>query len=230
MGPLAVRTDMQGTGLGTEIVSRGIEVLRQRQCRIIGLETMPRTMDNIGFYSQLGFVPSNMTVTFTLDAQRARCRLLSQLGAGDADEAVRACAALVNELQPGIDFSRELLLTRELGVGDTVLLMGRAGLDGFALCHEAPLVEGRPRDEVRVLKLAARDSALLAALTTAIGGYARECGVPRFATRVQCDYTDAYRHMVAAGGRVRWTDLRMTMAGCAEMMPARGIVFSNWEL
>ena len=230
MGPLAVRPDLQGTGLGTEIVTRGIDVLRGRNCSVVGLETMPRTMDNIGFYSRLGFVPAHMTVTVTLEAQRARCRLLSQLGTAEAEEAVRACRALVETMQPGIDFTREVQLTRALGIGDTVLLFGRDGLDGFALCHETPLIEGRPRDELRVLKLAVRDTALLGALTTAVGGYARECGVPRLAVRVQCDYPDAYRHLVASGGRVRWTDLRMTLAGCAEKIPATGVVFSNWEL
>ena len=29
---------------------------------------MPRTMDNIGFYAALGFVPGHLTVTLTLDA------------------------------------------------------------------------------------------------------------------------------------------------------------------
>jgi hypothetical protein len=36
--------------------------------------------------------------------------------------------------------------------------------------------------------------------------------------------------MVAAGARVRWTDLRMTLAGNAEVIPGRGVVFSNWEI
>jgi GNAT superfamily N-acetyltransferase len=230
MGPLAVRPEWQGTGIGKLIVTRGIEVLRAGGCQVIGLETMPRTMDNIGFYSRLGFVPAHMTVTFSLDAERARFALLSQLGMTDADAAVEGCAALVERLQPGVDFTRELRLTRALGIGDTVLLHGHEGVDGFALCHEASLIEGRPREELRVLKLAVADSALLAPLLTAVGGYARERGVPRVAVRVQGDYSDAYRHLVTAGARVRWTDLRMTLAGHGEFVPARGVVFSNWEI
>lgn len=230
MGPLAVRAEWQGTGLGKLIVTRGMEFLRARGCSVIGLETMPRTMDNIGFYSRLGFVPSRMTVTFSVEAQRARCALLSQLGVADADAAVQGCAQLMQRLQPGVDFSREIALTRLLGIGDTVLLFGRDGVEGFALCHEAPLIEGRSRDELRVLKLAVADVALMAPLMTAVGGYARECGIARAAVRVQGDYPEAYRYLVAAGGHVRWTDLRMTLAGHAEHVPARGVVFSNWEV
>ncbi len=46
----------------------GVDWLRARGATVIGLETMPRTMDNIGFYSGLGFVPERLTLTLTLDA------------------------------------------------------------------------------------------------------------------------------------------------------------------
>ena len=36
MGPLAVRTEYQGTGLGKEIVTRGIEWLKQSRAAVIG--------------------------------------------------------------------------------------------------------------------------------------------------------------------------------------------------
>lgn len=230
MGPLAVRPDLQGSGLGKEVVSRGIEVLRERGCTVIGLETMPRTMDNIGFYGRLGFVPSRLTVTLTVEARRARCVLLSQLGVGDSEAALGDCAALMRRLQPGVAFTREILLTRTLGIGDTVLLTGPGGLAGFALCHAAPLIEGRSHDELRVLKLAVDDATSFGPLVSAISGYARDAGTPRAALRVQGDYPEAYRHLVARGARVRWTDLRMTMAGGEEHVPSRGVVFSNWEI
>jgi len=54
--------------------------------------------------------------------------------------------------------------------------------------------------------------------------------VPRAALRVQGDYPEAYRHLVSAGARVRWTDLRMTLSGYDEQVPAQGVVFSNWEI
>jgi GNAT superfamily N-acetyltransferase len=230
MGPLAVRPDWQGTGLGKRVVMHGVEFLRSRGCTVIGLETMPRTMDNIGFYTRLGFVPTRLTVTFNIDAQPSRYARLSALGAADADAALTSCAQLLQSLQPGVDFTRELQLTRALGIGDTVLLTGPDGIEGFALCHEAALIEGRPRDEMRVLKLVVRDVAQLAPLLTAVGGYARDCGTARVSVRVQGDYPDAYQALATMGARVRWTDLRMSLVGCGERIPSQGVVFSNWEI
>jgi hypothetical protein len=48
--------------------------------------------------------------------------------------------------------------------------------------------------------------------------------------RLQGAYPDLLRQCVATGARVRWTDLRMTLAGYGEPTPTRGIVLSNWEL
>src|SRR5690606_23501347 len=56
MGPIAVRPELQGERLGTAMVRAGISWLEGQGARTIGLETMPRTVENIGFYSRLGFV------------------------------------------------------------------------------------------------------------------------------------------------------------------------------
>ena len=232
MGPLCVRPDQQGVGLGKVVVQAGMRWLRLQQARVIGLETMPRTMDNIGFYSTLGFVPSHLTITVTLDAAVGpkAPRLLSQLSASDKVAAMAACLALTTRVMPGYDFTRELELTDRLGLGDTVLLGPPHDPSGFALCHSAPLVEGRSRDELRVLKLVLARRAELPALLGALADLARRSGTRRLAIRLQGDYPDAYRTLVALGARVRWTDLRMSVFGWSEVPPTEGMVLSNWEI
>src|SRR5436190_2283441 len=113
MGPLAVRTEYQGTGAGKEIVIRGVEWLKQNGAKVIGLETMPRTMDNIGFYSRLGFSPGRLTITTTLEAALADspARLLSKFTGAARDDALAECRALVQRLIPGYDYTREVILT-----------------------------------------------------------------------------------------------------------------------
>lgn len=232
MGPLCVRPDQQGAGLGKIIVQSGMSWLRRNDAKVIGLETMPRTMDNIGFYSNLGFVPGHLTVTLTLDAlmgDRAPL-LLSRLVGDDKEIAIEACRALTSMVMPGYDFTRELELTDRLGLGDTLLLGPPSALRGFALCHTAPLVEGRTRDEMRVLKLVLQHRAELPQMLGALTDLARRNGARRLAIRLQGDYPDAYRTLIALGARVRWTDLRMSAYGWTEVPPDEGMVLSNWEI
>ncbi|MDE3151995.1 MAG: GNAT family N-acetyltransferase [Gemmatimonadota bacterium] len=232
MGPLAVRQDFQGAGVGKEVVRRGVEWLKDAGAAVIGLETMPRTLDNIGFYSSQGFTPGRLTLTTTLEAEHGARppRLFGRLPSAEKDHALAACRALLDGLLPGYDHTREIALTDDLALGDTALLHDGDELVGFALCHTVPLVEGRMREELRVLKLALADARYFEPMLATLRDFARRSGTRRVAIRMQGEYTAAYARLIALGGRVRWSDLRMTLAGYDEKVPPRGLVLSNWEI
>ena len=237
MGPLAVHPDHQGHGLGKAVVTAGIEMLRASGATVIGLETMPRTMDNIGFYSSLGMTPGFLTLTVTVDgvyappmSGRVRTARLGSLVGDDFEQAIHQCCTLTSSILDGYDFTRELRLTEELALGDTVMLLDGDTVTAFAVCHSVPLVEGRVREELRVLKLVARNDDDFDALVTALSDHARRSGTRRVALRVQGQYSSAYRRLMQRGARVRWSDLRMTLDGYPELVPSRGIVLSNWEI
>src|SRR6266581_3401240 len=193
MGPLAVRPDRQGGGVGKTIVRTATDWLLEQGVSTLGLETMPRTVENIGFYARLGFSPGHLTVTLTNDI------------------ATRGHSAPV------------LLSQRKGAAGDD-------GLRALVLWHSAALAEGRPRDEVRVLKLAAADERAFDAGVAATEAAAARAGIRRVAIRCQTRYAEAFRRLVARGYRVRWTDLRMTYEGHAEPQSRAGALFSNWEI
>jgi GNAT superfamily N-acetyltransferase len=233
MGPLAVRPDRQGAGIGKTIVRTAVDWLVDQGVATLGLETMPRTVENIGFYARLGFSPGHLTVTMTNDiATRGRPApaLLSQRKGAAADQALAAARRLVGDLTPGYDFTREILLTAELGLGDASLVDGDDGLEALVLWHSATLAEGRPKDEVRVLKLAACDERAFEAGIAATEAAAARLGIRRVAIRCQTRYEAAFRQLIARGYRVRWTDLRMTYEGYPEPQAAEGVLFSNWEI
>jgi GNAT superfamily N-acetyltransferase len=233
MGPLAVRPEWQGAGLGKTIVRSAMDWLRARHAHVIGLETMPRTMDNIGFYSALGFVPTRLTITLTLDAAEsdAPITLLGRIESQSLrDDMIAACRAIADGQVAGYDFSREMLLTGELGLGDTVLLERAGRIRGFAIFHSAPLVEGRAREELRVLKLVVERSEDIGEMSRLLSLAARRTGTRRLAIRVQGEYSAAYSQLIELGARVRWTDLRMIAAGYPEPIASSGVVLSNWEI
>jgi hypothetical protein len=102
-------------------------------------------------------------------------------------------------------------------------------LAGFALVHSAPLVEGRATEELRVLKLVLRDATDFARMARGLADHARRTGARRVAFRMQGEYPEAFRHLIAMGGRVRWTDLRMSLRS-HEGGGGSGLVLSNWEI
>jgi GNAT superfamily N-acetyltransferase len=231
MGPLAVRPDRQGEGLGSAMVLAGVEWLKTEGARTIGLETMPRTVDNIGFYSRLGFMPGHLTVTLVRDVGRRPAESGEVLSAvADVPAVLGECRTLLDQLLPGTDFTRELALTHELRIGDTTLIRRDGALTGFALWHSAPLAAGRPKDEVRILKLVTRAVEDLDQVIEAVQRAAHHERVRRLAVRCQSVFGEAYLRLVEQGFRVHWTDLRMMLRGYAPPAPKTGIVLSNWEI
>jgi GNAT superfamily N-acetyltransferase len=235
MGPIAIRPDRQGEGLGSAMVRAGIDWLREQGARTIGLETMPRTVDNIGFYGRLGFLPGHLTITVVRDVAGRRTgrargagEMLSDLGSHAA--AIEECRRLADRLSPGVDFTRELELTRELHLGDTALVRRDGRLVGFALWHSAPLAAGRPKDEVRVLKLVADSLDTFDELLDRVEAAAHEERVRRIAVRCQSAFGDAYARLVDRDFRVHWTDLRMALREHPEPVVNEGVVLSNWEV
>ena len=233
MGPLAVHPDYQGQGVGKMIVQSGVEWLKSKGAKVIGLETMPRTMDNVGFYSSLGFTPGHLTVTVTLEAARAGAQstAMSTLTPHERELALRQCRTMLQQLAPGYDYTREIVLTAQHQLGDTLFVRKGNDVLSFAICHSAPLVEGRASEEIRVLKMVARSEADFDQLVTQLCSHARMKAARRIAIRVQGQYSDVYRRLMSRGARVRWTDLRMSVHEYAESRPENGgIVLSNWEI
>jgi len=233
MGPLAVRPNRQGSGLGAAIVQEALRWLRERGSATIGLETMPRTVDNIGFYSHMGFVPRHLTVTLVGDVQSSslgKATLLSKLGPTDREALLEAARDRLQQSVAGYDYTREFELTCELGVGDGVVLES-GHVRGFALWHTAPLVEGRPPEELRLLKLFADSKETFEELIAVLEAAAADFGLGRVAVRCQTACIEAYASLVRWGYRVRWTDLRMTLDGYPELPVVEGeVLFSNWEI
>ncbi len=231
MGPLAVRPDCQGHGLGRTVVGAAVQLLKDKGCRVIGLETMPRTIENIGFYSGLGFRPGHLTITLARDVSRVPGEPAdngSRLGSWATW--VPECGALAARIAPIPDFSREIGLTMDHCLGDVTMVRRLGALAAFALRHTVPLAVGRTSEEIRILKLAAVDVAALSELVERVSGEAASRGLRKVTVRCQTAYRNAYRALLDLGFRVHWTDLRMTLEGYEEPAVAEGVVFSNWEI
>ncbi len=235
MGPLAVRTDQQGSGVGQIVVNTAISWLRGQKVKTIGLETMPRTVDNIGFYSQLGFLPGHLTITLVADVPPTRVHapsgfLLSKTTAADRAALIKGCRMRLTHSAPGYDFTRELDLTETLCIGDT-LILGADPVRGFALWHAAALVESRPAEELRLLKLFSDSLGTFDELVTGLEVCAANLGLRRVSIRCQSGFNEAYALLMQRGYRVRWTDLRMTLAGYPSADIQTGeVLYSNWEI
>ena len=190
-------------------------------------------MDNIGFYSRLGFVPGRLTLTMTLEAARPMDRReLHEPSRHRRRERRDGCLQTISWIAccRATTTRARSTLTHDLALGDTLLLYDGGRLIGFALAHTAPLVEGDAARRLRVLKLVLDDEQHFGGMALAIADFARRSGTRRVAFRIQGEYGDAFRQAVGHGAHIRWSDLRMSFDGYRERRPTTGMVLSNWEI
>ena len=134
MGPLAVHPDYQGTGIGKMIVTSGVDWLKKNGAKVIGLETMPRTMDNVGFYSTLGFSPGHLTVTVTLETARAgiQATAMSTLNPHERELALRQCKSTLASLH------RAMTTRARLFSPSSTSSVTRCSFDGKTRSYHSP--------------------------------------------------------------------------------------------
>ena len=53
---------------------------------------------------------------------------------------------------------------------------------------------------------------------------------PHLGLKAPPPLTSGGLRVMALGGHVRWTDLRMSLNGFGERRPESGVVLSNWEI
>jgi hypothetical protein len=146
-------------------VRAGIEHLKERDATVIGLETMPRNFRNIGFYSKLGFDPGPLCLDLvsqthdgraSVDTHGAKILYLRDSTSTDREKLLRDCGKISGSLSPGLDYSAEILLNMEHRFGDTVVLVNKGRVTGFAICHLEPYGQFEERRELKVNVLAMR--------------------------------------------------------------------------
>lgn len=222
-GTLAVRTHLQGSGIGKALVSRVAEHLRLR-ADAVGLETMPESGTNIGLYARQGFTLSHPTVILELSLIREAERLKGLRAEdivpwGSADARTRRRFSrdvrdIGDAIFPGLDYTRDLAAVHEHKLGKTLLALSSGGdLEGFAVLRTAPFREldasGRGYLHILAVRPGANAERVLRDLLRQAWTAATMLGLGRLVTGVSSRYPDAIDLMLRNGFRAVRAAVRM---------------------
>jgi GNAT superfamily N-acetyltransferase len=208
-GPLTLRPDRQGAGIGKALVEAVSAQLDDWGVRHAGLFTFAQSPLHLALYQKCGFHARFLTAIMLAPAQPGgtdiRWSRYSELAGTDRRAAELACRELTETLYEGLDLGAEIRTATARSLGDTLLLWDGAGhLAGFALCHWGPASEaGEGCCFVKFAAMrpgpAAGDH--FARLLDVCGTLAVSAGVPNVLAGVNLAREEAYRYMVARGFR-----------------------------
>jgi ribosomal protein S18 acetylase RimI-like enzyme len=228
VGVFGVDPNCHGQGVGQKLLMMSVHSLEQSGCTTIGLETMPDSPYNVGFYTRLGFNPVYPTLYLSKPSSPIPSTLpfglLSKLGEREANPWITSISRAVN---PNLDYALEAHNAQEYGWGDT-LLFGWPQPWGFSIVRTAATRgdEAPPVCEVSCTVLAPQARSRLAEVLPLLQNYAFEKQASQITLPVYAADSAALQAVVANGFRVNRVMLRMICRG--EYPRLEGIDMSRW--
>jgi len=224
IGVFGVDPCRHGLDIGKPLLEAACAALETGGCSIIGLETMPDSPYNVGFYLKYGFDLHYPVIVLEKEVNNIEtplsCSLSEDFGPGDI---LRAGSYVIE----GLDYSAEASNALEFGWGKTFFFKGLSG-EGFAILRHVSIIEGQKADVlfVRALVLTGESMEDILAAAACIERYARSLGLGKVTLPASAVNANALRWLINAGYRVVKTSMRMIRKGKYEL--TGGIEMSRW--
>lgn len=214
LGPLTIHPDHWNQRVARRLLPPVLAAAETQGARIVGLYTNPSSPRHLRLYEDFGFVAQTLMAVMARPVEAAaRARpltLFSALTANEKAEALVACAQVSAAILPGLDPRREIEAADRQGTGDTLLLRGRDGIGGFALCQEGPGSEaGSGTLSIKFGAVRPGATEDFVALLAAAEGLAARRGAATLQASTNHARRKAYEAMKASGFRTRLSGVAM---------------------
>jgi len=148
-GPVEVRTDMQGRGIGKALIERSVNYLGSRGCQTIGLETMASSIKNIAIYETMGFSTLELSHVFFKKLVERHSETNRDIGSFSTSD-LSWFRALWQGTMPGLDYSAEFESTRSCNLGKIWVLETGNG-PAHAIVHTYGMFENSKNAIIKLL-------------------------------------------------------------------------------
>ncbi|WP_297426806.1 GNAT family N-acetyltransferase [Clostridium sp.] len=146
-GPFGVHTEYQGKGIGKALINETIRILKEDyKVSTIGLNTMPESQYNVGFYMSLGFTPLKLSLSMkrlldftvkesSMESNKYDVNEIDISNEGNYLAIKENLKLLSNEIHMGFDLASELNLIREESFGIILTLKSYGEIHGIVICY-----------------------------------------------------------------------------------------------
>lgn len=221
-GTFAVQPELQGRGIGKQLISASLDYLRRRPGRMIGLETMPGSPGNLGLYLKRGFHPRFLTIHLRkpLGPSMDDDVVLPRWSRADDETRDRWLAELreaTDRIRPDLDYSKEIISTSKHRLGDTLFLIEDSRAVGACTVMLVGIREGPEEEKAPacplILHPAHTNEEAFRSLLRAAGALAHAAGKQEIMIPVNARHTWALGQVLRSGYRVNRALVRMVLPG-----------------
>jgi len=233
LGTFGLHPDYQGQGIGQALLQTGVDYLQRAGCTTIGLETMPDSPYNVGFYTRFGFRPAHPTLLLQKSvappSEVPPYTLLSQQGNEFWPTLTSTLTRISQAARPGLNYVSEAGNAIEYGWGDT-LLIGWPETWAFAIVRTTPkrVETTTPVADVLVLVVHPQVRQRLAEVLSVVETFAAGQNIPQINLSVNAVDAQTLQRALDYGCRVHRVRLRMIYESDYACPP--GVDLSGWVM
>jgi len=207
-GPISVRPDLQDQGVAQVLLGRTMAEFEHWQTSQNGLFTFADSARHVGLYRKFGFYPRFLTAIMAAPARQVAmpggASLFATLSPAARDQVLCDCRAMTHAIYDGFDATDEIRAVDTLGLGNTVVVEGTAGIAGFAVCHHGPASEagaGTCFVKIGAVRGGAAAAADFARLLDAVEAHACSVGMGTVLAGTNLARREVYEAMAGRGFR-----------------------------
>ncbi len=224
IGVFGVDPCRHGRDIGRPLLEAAYSALENDGCTMIGLETMPDSLYNVGFYLKYGFDMQHPALVLEKEVKDVETSAGYDFAESSGPGGILRIGASVVE---GLDYSVEAANAEKFGWGKTFFFKGLTG-EGFVILRHVSIIEDQIAKSlfVRALVLTREDRNDLLRAAACIERYSQSLGLGNVTISASALNANAVRWLIEAGYRVVKTSMRMMRKGSYKL--SGGIELSRW--
>jgi predicted N-acetyltransferase YhbS len=235
-GPLTIRPDFWGHGIGGRLIEPVMNLLSQSRVRLTGLFTFPHSPKHLGLYQKFGFRPRFLTAIMAKavapSASALRWCRYSQLSQDEKVACLRGCLSVADSVFAGLDLTIEIRAIDTMRLGDTIILYDGTELVAFAACHQGAQTEagsGACYVKFAAVRPSGEAARYFQELLKACEGFAGSVTASRLVAGVNTARLEAYEEMLDRGFRTEILGIAMHTPNEPGFSRAGIFVLDDWR-
>ena len=157
-GPLGVDPEYQSQGIGKKLIEHTIKILKEEyKVSTIGLNTMPESSYNVGFYMSFGFTPLKLSLNLKkqineleseelLNSSKYAVKQININNELNYLNVKKNLNILANEILNNFDLTCELDLIKNQNFGTIFILEAYDQIQGIVACYTKSIREGSEKN------------------------------------------------------------------------------------
>ncbi|OPJ63094.1 GNAT family N-acetyltransferase [Clostridium oryzae] len=237
-GTFGVHPDFRGKNIGKKLIAETINMFhKDYNIKNISLVTMPYSAYNVGFYSNLGFMPRELSVTLckvvsipaVCNKNNFSLEIIDLQDTEKLNFLNNTAISICSSLYEGLNFTNELYTTLNANMGTGFILYGNNVPEGFGILRNKN-VFGETNTELHLRLLVIKENVsdykkALDCVFSHMENISASKDISKISVSINTAYYEIYKHLLSTHNfKIEMNSLNLSMGKDYLYTSAKGLI------